>query len=248
MNKRIAAVVASVFLSVFLCGCGTSLQPSSQTAGSDVNQPQNHSNVTEPATDNQGGLIPATVTRVVDGDTIEVDLNGAAEKVRLIGVDTPETVHPTLGQEPYGKEASDYTRQKLTGKTVELEMDVQERDQYGRLLAYVWIDNELFNEVLVSSGYAQVATYPPNIKYVDRFTAAQKQARDSRLGLWTSEEEQKSPLAGMQGKYVGSVNSNKYHSPGCKWAQQIQPENQIWFKTRQEAEAAGYVPCKACKP
>jgi micrococcal nuclease len=119
----------------------------------------------------------ARVVRVVDGDTIEVSLNGTTEKVRLIGVDTPETVHPTIGVEPYGKEASNFTKEKLTDQTVKLEFDVEERDRYGRLLAYVWLDEELFNEVLLKEGYAQLATYPPNVKYVERFKAAQKEAR-----------------------------------------------------------------------
>jgi micrococcal nuclease len=77
---------------------------------------------------------------VIDGDTIEVRINNRTEKVRFIGVDTPETVHPTKGEEPYGREASDYTKSQLNDQSVGLEFDVEKRDRYGRLLAYVWLE------------------------------------------------------------------------------------------------------------
>ena len=115
------------------------------------------------------------VTRVVDGDTIIVDLNGVEERVRLIGIDTPESVHPDASRNlPEGKVASEFTKSRLEGKEVKLEFDVQERDQYGRLLAYVYIDGVMFNKTLLSEGYARIATYPPNVKYVEDFTAIQK--------------------------------------------------------------------------
>ena len=81
------------------------------------------------------------VVRVVDGDTVRLAINGDEENVRLIGIDTPETVHPTRGEEPYGKEASDFTKQLLEGRSVYLEFDIEERDRFGRLLAYLYIDD-----------------------------------------------------------------------------------------------------------
>lgn len=125
------------------------------------------------------------VTRVVDGDTIVVNINGVDEKVRLIGIDTPESVHPdsTLNSE-LGKIASDFTTKLLSGKSVTLEMDVQERDKYGRILAYVYLDGVMVNKTLLSAGMAQVATYPPNVKYVEDFKALEKIARDGNVGLW----------------------------------------------------------------
>ncbi|MGI9951991.1 thermonuclease family protein [Moorellaceae bacterium AZ2] len=123
------------------------------------------------------------VTKVVDGDTVEVRFgDGRQEKLRLIGVDTPES---TIQQEPYGKEASSFTRSKLLGRTVYLEKDVSERDKYGRLLRYVWLEkpgsltkseirNKMFNAILLLNGYAQVATYPPDVKYVDYFLVSVK--------------------------------------------------------------------------
>ena len=196
--------------------------------------------------------IAAKVVRVIDGDTLEVQFNGKTEKVRLIGVDTPETVHPTIGEEPYGKAASNFTKSQLEGKQVTLELDVQERDQYGRILAYVWLNGKLFNEVLLREGYAQVATYPPNVKYVEKFTAAQKEAREAGRGLWggaeeTEEQTPQQPTA-TSGKYVGSVKSDKYHLPTCEWAERIKDENRIWFQTEEEAIKAGYKPCSVCNP
>lgn len=111
-----------------------------------------------------------TVLRVVDGDTIVVNYNGTEEKVRLIGVDTPESVHPDNSKNTdAGFAASEFTNVYLTGEEVELEFDVQQRDQYGRLLAYVYFDGEMFNEKLLRTGYANIATYPPNVKYVENF-------------------------------------------------------------------------------
>jgi len=126
-----------------------------------------------------------TVSNVVDGDTIDVTLASGNEiRVRLIGVDTPETVHPEHGEQPFGREASDYTKQRLTGETVRLELDVQEIDQYGRTLAYVWIDDEHFNATLLKEGYGVLSTWAPNVKYVDDFVIYQREAREAGSGLW----------------------------------------------------------------
>jgi micrococcal nuclease len=129
---------------------------------------------------------PARVTRIVDGDTIEVRFHGRIETIRLIGVDTPETVHPSRPVECFGAAASNFTARTLQDKAVGLEFDVERTDRYGRTLAYVWSDGRLFNRVLVARGFAQVATYPPNVKYVDVFLKAQKHARDNGRGLWGS--------------------------------------------------------------
>lgn len=135
--------------------------------------------------------VAATVTHVVDGDTVEVQLaGGATEKVRLIGIDTPETVHPSKGVQPYGPEASTFTKERLAGQQVLLEIDVQERDRYGRLLAYVHLANgTMYNAVLSDEGYARMATYPPNVRYVEVFKAISADARENRRGLWGLDAE-----------------------------------------------------------
>jgi micrococcal nuclease len=124
------------------------------------------------------------VTRVVDGDTIQVDYRGSTVDIRLIGIDTPETVHPSEPVECFGPAASRFTTAALTGETVRLEFDVERRDHYGRMLAYVWDEGKLFNSALVRRGFATVSTYPPNVKYVERFTAAQLRAQGASKGWW----------------------------------------------------------------
>jgi micrococcal nuclease len=123
---------------------------------------------------------------VIDGDTILVAFkNNREERVRMILIDTPETKHPHLGVEPFGPEASKYTKEKLYGKEVQLETDVQQRDKYGRLLAYIWVNGELYNEELINNGLARVAVFPPNTKYVRIFRSLQAIARKKKIGIWS---------------------------------------------------------------
>lgn len=137
------------------------------------------------------GLAAATVSRVVDGDTIELS---DGSKVRLIGVNTPES---TTRTEPYGKEASNYTKSKLEGKKVYLQKDVSETDRYGRLLRIVWLDiptdlmdeneirTKMFNADLVLNGYAEPSTYPPDVTYAEYFRKFAREAREKGTGLWS---------------------------------------------------------------
>jgi len=127
--------------------------------------------------------------RVVDGDTIVVDLAGREEKVRLIGIDTPETVDPRRPVECFGNQASGHLKELLpTGTTVRLVRDAEQRDRYGRLLAYVYrLDDDLFiNLDLMSNGYANLLTIVPNVAHTDEFRAAERSARATGIGLWTA--------------------------------------------------------------
>jgi len=135
-----------------------------------------------------GEAIEATVVRVVDGDTIHVKLWGRVEKVRYIGVNTPETHHPTRGEEPGGREAAEMNRRLVAGQRVRIELDVRARDRYGRLLAYVWVGDLMVNAELVRLGYAQVMTVPPNVKHQELFVKLQREARDAGRGLWRGVE------------------------------------------------------------
>lgn len=131
---------------------------------------------------------PYPVTRVVDGDTIVVAIAGQDKKVRLIGVDTPESVHSDESQNvPYGTISSDFTRNALEGKQIYLEYDVESKDQYGRILAYVWLDDVMFNKTLLAEGHGVLVTFPPNVRYADEFTQLQTQARNDGKGLWADE-------------------------------------------------------------
>lgn len=124
-------------------------------------------------------------TRVVDGDTIVVKIDGKQEKVRLIGVDTPETKHPRKPVEYYGKEASEFTKSMVEGKQVRLEYDWQRRDKYGRLLAYVFlVDSTFLNAEIVKQGYGHAYTRFP-FKYLDEFRQYEREARENNRGLWS---------------------------------------------------------------
>ena len=151
----------------------------------------------------------AKIERVVDGDTAIVSFvfdDGSKytkERVRFLGVNTPETVHPSKPVEFYGKEASNFTKKELTGKTVWLQTDVEVKDRYGRMLAYVWLkepstkdlDNEaairanMFNAKLLLDGYAQTMTVQPNSRYSNLFVHFQREAREAKRGLWGKDPE-----------------------------------------------------------
>lgn len=137
-----------------------------------------------PLATTQNNLVEALVTKVIDGDTIEVSLNGQSYKVRYIGIDTPETVDPSRPIQPYGLEASAKNKKLVDGLVVRLEKDISETDKYGRLLRYVYVGDLFVNAELVRLGYAQVATYPPDVKYTDLFLRLQSEAREAGRGLW----------------------------------------------------------------
>jgi micrococcal nuclease len=124
------------------------------------------------------------VVKVIDGDTIDVELDGQRVRVRYIGINTPETKHPTKGREPCGREASAANRQLVEGQTVRLELDVRHWDRYQRLLAYVYVGDVMVNAELVRQGYAQVATFPPNVRYQSQFIDLQRAAREEKAGCW----------------------------------------------------------------
>lgn len=142
--------------------------------------------------DNQIELVEATVTKIVDGDTIWVNINGKEEKVRFIGVNCPEY---TTKIEEYGKEATEYTTNELLGKKVYLQKDISQTDDYNRLLRYVWlekidtineenIENYLFNAKLVINGYAQSNYYKPDISLQNYLEKFEKEAKKQKIGIW----------------------------------------------------------------
>ena len=129
----------------------------------------------------------ATLKGVVDGDTIDIAIGGKTERVRLIGINTPETKHPTKGVECYGPEASAYTEQLLPkGTKLRVERDVEARDKYGRLLLYVYIANSnvFVNMDLVMNGYARPMVFEPNTAHRADFAQAATQAELRNVGLW----------------------------------------------------------------
>ena len=140
-------------------------------------------------------IVQGIVARVIDGDTAVIRVNGEDRRVRFLGVDTPETVHPTKGVQPYGKEASNLTKESLTGRNVWLEYDKNPTDRYNRHLAYIWlskptqINNEtirrnMYNAILLAGGYAKVMIIKPNNRYEKLFKEIESEAKKSKLGMW----------------------------------------------------------------
>jgi endonuclease YncB( thermonuclease family) len=146
-----------------------------------------HSSTTTP----EAGIQPAnaTIVRVIDGDTVDATIDGHDERVRLIGIDTPETKKPDTPVQCFGPEASAYADSLLpAGTRVRIERDVEARDDYGRLLGYVYrSSDQLFvNLAIVAGGYARPLTIPPNTTYATDFVQAAHDAEAADLGLWRS--------------------------------------------------------------
>ena len=194
------------------------------------------------------------VTNVVDGDTFDLRIEKTdprilyeIERVRLADVDSPEM------STPEGPPAKAYTNETLLGQRVWLDIDNESksgRDMYGRLLAVVYLEDlngtinttHPFNRLLVDAGFAVVKDFTNN-----EFDPA----------AWWEEgipQPEPSPApeisttTAKSGQFVGSLESDKYHYPSCRWAKKILPQNEIWFSSSQDARAAGYVPCGVCKP
>jgi micrococcal nuclease len=143
-------------------------------------------------TPQKGGVVNSigtyyTVTKVIDGDTLHIDKDGVDEKIRLIGINTPETVDPRTQVQCFGKEASNRMKELAEGKIIRLEYDDSQslRDAYGRLLAYVYLeDGQMLNRKMVAEGYAYEYTYLHPYKYQSEFRDLQNIARTSGRGLW----------------------------------------------------------------
>lgn len=194
-----------------------------------------------------------TVARIVDGDT--VDISGG-KRVRYIGVDTPET------GDCFGSESTKKNKELVLDKEVRLEKDVSETDKYGRLLRYVWAGEIMVNEEMVRQGYAKVFTYPPDVKYADRFVAAEREARANKRGLWATD------VCKVQGDSTLSPNSQTtqepnclikgninisgekiYHLPGCGSYNKTtinESAGERWFCSEDEAVSAGWRKAKNC--
>jgi len=197
----------------------------------------------------------AKVSRVIDGDTIEIE-NG--ERVRYLGIDTPETVDPRKPVQCFGVEASKKNKELVDGKTVRLEKDITDKDKYGRLLRYIYVDPSassgqaiFVNLELVKQGFAFSYTYPPDIKYQAEILAAEREAREAGRGLWKAcpivsptVSSQETQRAGCNIKGNISTSGEKiYHLPGCgSYAKTQIDENrgERWFCSEDKAQVAGW--------
>lgn len=215
----------------------TEEQQTSRTEQDDAEKEtaQSATRLAEPAISQEPAREWRTVKRVIDGDTLELE-NG--EKVRLIGVDTPETVDPRKPVERFGKEASEFTRKLCEGKRVWLEYDQTRSDKYLRTLAYVHLeDGRVLNEEIIRYGYGHAYTEYP-FKHMEKYRELERQAREAETGLWAKDEPKPAPtpqrieetprpvpVARPQPPpeptpsvtvYVTRTGS-KYHSGGCRY-------------------------------
>lgn len=198
------------------------------------------------------------VVKVVDGDTIDISLNGKVERLRLIGINTPETVDPRKPVECFGREASAKAKVILTGQKVALESDSSqdERDKYNRLLKYVFLeDGTNFNLLMIREGYAYEYTYDLPYKYQAEFKQAQKEAEENKAGLWGADCKNQvapapAPAANAAGAGAcvikGNINAKKekiYHAPGCDSYDKTvidESSGEQWFCSEQDALNAGW--------
>lgn len=205
------------------------------------------------------------VTRVIDGDTIEIE---GGERVRYIGIDTPETVDPRKIVQCFGVESSKKNKELVEGKTVRLEKDITDRDKYHRLLRYVWLGDMLINLSLVQGGFAHSYSYPPDIKYQDQFVVAERQAREAKLGLWNACGSESSTAnvskpqtqsstsvqkSGSGCSIKGNINASGekiYHVSGCGSYTKTRIDEQRgerWFCSEAEAQSAGWRKALNCR-
>lgn len=179
------------------------------------------------------------VKKVIDGDTIELE---TGEVVRYIGIDAPELFTKEGGSEFYAREAARYNKRLVFMKKVRLEFDVEKKDQYGRLLAYVFVKDIFVNAELVRLGYARAMIKPPNEKHKALLLAYQAKAMKEYRGLWQEKKEETERV------YIGNKRSYIFHRPSCKYGREISEKNRIIFRSRQDAIRIGYSPCRECKP
>ena len=188
-KKRVRLLVLAVLmLALVILACSVPVSPAPEPTTTleptDTPLPTNTPRLTDTPTPGFERTA-AQVVEVVDGDTIEVRIDGTVYTVRYIGIDAPETVHPSEPVEWMGPEASVANRQLVEGRTVYLEKDVSETDEYGRLLRYVFLaDGTFVNMELVRLGYAQIDTVPPDVRYQGLLLEAQREAREAERGLW----------------------------------------------------------------
>ncbi len=212
-----------------------------------------------------GDLETATVTRVIDGDTINVFLNGSEFTVRYIGIDTPETVDPNRPDDCYGEEASSRNKELVLDKTVGLEKDISEMDDFGRLLRYVWVGDLMVNALLVRDGFAQAETEFPEVKHRDVFLELQTEAQEAGRGVWGEACANATPIVTRtqtpppgtgdgicefsgttQPVIKGNISSSDekiYHVPGQSSYDEtgiMESRGERWFCTEQEAIDAGW--------
>lgn len=261
-RKLVGLVFGGLFL-IALIGVGITAEPLPKEPKSGTEQPiatgavvtttPTATSQTQPKQTTQQQTNTVLVIRVIDGDTIEIE---GGQKVRYIGIDTPETVDPRKPVQCFGIEASNKNKELVSGKRVRLEKDISETDKYGRLLRYIYVGDTFVNLELVKQGFAYSSTYPPDVKYQSQFTEAQRQAKEQNKGLWgscpvatltptvtaTPPTTQQPSSCDIKGN-IASDGEKIYHISGCasyNVTKIDEARGERWFCTEQEALDAGW--------
>ncbi|WP_208590605.1 thermonuclease family protein [Gracilibacillus suaedae] len=233
-------LISLLFVMMILAGCGTATieedqaeTPAADNTTEETMSQDSETPVKEPEalkTAKDENFATATVNRVVDGDTVHIELDGQEETVRLLLVDTPETKHPNLPVQPYGPEASDFAVEKLAGKEIQIEFDGPERDNYDRLLGYIWVDGENFNQLLLEEGLARYAyVYDPPYTHQDEMKQAEQRAREAGIGIWSID---------------GYVTEDGFNHEDASTEKQEEetPDEDVYYANCSEAREAGVTP------
>ncbi len=180
------------------------------------------------------------VKYVSDGDTIVLD---SGDTIRYLGIDAPEIDREGGKSEFLAEDARDFNLSLVKHAKLSLEYDRETRDHYGRILAYVFLENgDMVNAILIRNGMAHVMSKAPNIKYRAILLDCQREAMKKRLGIWSRERKKEEKF------YLGNKHSYRFHRPGCPFADKISRQNVVRFMSRYEAFWEGYSPCKGCRP
>jgi micrococcal nuclease len=178
-----------------------------------------------------------TVRWVNDGDTVVLT---TGQRVRYIGLNAPEIDHEDQKAQPYGYQAKSFNKELVLSGKIRFEYDTERFDRYGRLLAYVFLDDGTFlNTRLLQAGLAFYLHYQPNLKYNQSLLKAQQEAMDLKKGMWRNWKE-------TEKAYVGNRQSRRFHISTCPLANKIKFKNKITFSSKWEAFSNGYAPSKKC--
>lgn len=185
-----------------------------------------------------GNAVRHRVKYVYDGDTVQLE-NG--QRLRYLGINAPEVRHGDRKAEHMADAARNLNRELVLNAKVSLEYDKRRKDRYGRLLAYVFLENgETVNNILIQKGLAHVMINDEDIKYRALLLASQRTAIENRIGIW------RELLKTDQNSYLGNRASHRFHKKTCRFSKEI--KKIVWFKSRRDAYWEGYSPCRQCNP
>ena len=260
ISKKLLLILSIIL--IFLLGIGIGFGLGKLKYSQNVNS-NGISKTNKGETKNSGDFVGEyKVSRVIDGDTIEIE---GGERVRYIGIDTPETMDPRKPVQCFGVEASNKNKELVEGKAVRLEKDTTDRDKYNRLLRYVYVGDSFINLELVKQGFAYSYSYPPDIKYQDRIVKAQQEAEKSKAGLWAACPLDASKSATVPKKDItqnetsgdcaikGNISTTGekiYHIPRFGSYEKTKIEEsrgEKWFCMEAEAQAAGFRKALNCQ-